>query len=65
MTPSSKKFESEQKHEGAPFKPAFGLGGVVDLDVDVVCHEWRVAHICPLLANVGNINVSSWGFACV
>jgi hypothetical protein len=59
MTLSKKKFESENKPEGAPFKPSLGLGGAVDLDVARVR---RVAHICPPLANVGNTNASSWGF---
>jgi hypothetical protein len=121
MTMPRKKFEVEKKHEGAPSKPSFGLGGVVDLasvlvpvlvfkgvilseakdpsaapdcritqeafpptnprragapfllsfgrsgvvDRDVAGCERRVAHICQLLANVGNINVSSWGSAFV
>jgi hypothetical protein len=77
MTISRKKFEGEQKHgggknlEGAPFKPSFGLGGVVDLvvdlavDLDVAFCKSRVAHICPLLANVGNTNAGSRGFAFV
>jgi hypothetical protein len=73
MTLSRKRFEGEKKHgggknlEGAPFKPSFGLGGVVDLDVDldVAFCKSRVAHICPSLANVGNTNAGSRGFAFV
>jgi hypothetical protein len=70
MTLSRKKFESEKKHEGAPFKPSFGLGGVVDLvsvlvPAVVFVFKGRVAHICPSLANVGNINVNIRGLAFV
>jgi len=51
MTPSRKEFESEQKHEGAPFKPSFGLGGVFDPDFAAdIC----APHICQQLANMGH-----------
>jgi hypothetical protein len=75
MTLSKKKFAGEMNLEngknlvGAPFKPSFGLGGAVDLASDLVApalvFEGRVAHICLSLANVGNTDVGSRGFAFV
>ncbi len=57
MTISRRKFEGEQKPaagnnlEGAPFKPSFGLSGVVDPDFAAdIC----APHICQQLANMGH-----------